>query len=125
MRKIFILFVLLVSCNKHNVTKEENNVEIDSTFSNNVENMDSLLIKTEGLEEDVKQVVHQKDVFKVENSNLKTENFDLKEEIAVTKDSLLIVNKKIKEYKIPKKRSFFDKVLGVKKDSTIVIDTTK
>jgi uncharacterized protein YdcH (DUF465 family) len=127
MRKIFILFVLLVaSCNKHNVTEKEGDVVvIDSLFSNDIEKMDSLLVKTEGLEDDVKQVVHQKDVFKTENSNLKTENLDLKEEIAVTKDCLVVANKKINEYKLPKKRSFFDKVLGKNKDSITVKDTIK
>jgi cell division protein FtsB len=127
MRKIFILFILLlVSCNKPNVTKKEEAViTIDSIFSNDVEKMNSLLIKTEGLEDDVKQVVHQKDVFKAENSNLKTENSDLKEEIAITKDCLVVANKKINEYKLPKKRSFFDKVLGKNKDSITVKDTIK
>lgn len=127
MRKIFILFVLLVaSCNKPNVTEKEGDVVvIDSLFSNDIEKMDSLLVKTEGLEDDVKQVVHQKDVFKTENSNLKTENSDLKEEIAITKDCLVVANKKINEYKLPKKRSFFDKVLGKNKDSITVKDTIK
>jgi hypothetical protein len=114
MRKIFILFILLASCEKHNASKEENNVTIDSTFSNNIERMDSLLVKTEGLEDNIKKVVHQKDIFK-------KENYSLKEEIAITKDCLVVANKKIN--KIPKKRSFFDKVLGVKKDSTT--DTIK
>jgi FtsZ-binding cell division protein ZapB len=125
MRKIFILFILLVvSCNKPNtIKKEEAVVAIDSVFSNDIEKMDSLLVKTEGLEDDVKQVVHQKDVFKAENSNLKTENSNLKEEIAITKDCLVVANKKINEYKMPKKRSFFDKVLGANKDSITVKDT--
>jgi hypothetical protein len=124
MRKIFILFILLVvSCNKPNVTKKEEAVTIDSIFSNDIEKMDSLLVKTEGLEDDVKLVVHQKDVFKSENSNLKTENSNLKEEIAITKDCLVVANKKINEYKTPKKRSFFDKVLGANKDSITVKDT--
>lgn len=126
MRKIFILFILLVvSCNKPNVTKKEEAVTIDSIFSNDIEKMESLLIKTEGLEDDVKLVVHQKDVFKSENSNLKTENSNLKEEIAITKDCLSVANKKINEYKLPKKRSFFDKVLGSNKDSITVKDTIK
>jgi hypothetical protein len=124
MRNIFILFILLVvSCNKPNVTKKEEAVTIDSIFSNDIEKMESLLIKTEGLEDDVKLVVHQKDVFKSENSNLKTENSNLKEEIAITKDCLVVANKKINEYKMPKKRSFFDKVLGANKDSITVKDT--
>lgn len=127
MRKIFILFILLlVSCNKPNVTKkEEAVVTIDSTFFNNIEKMDILLIKTEGLEDDVKQVVHDKVVFKKQNSSLKKENSNLKEEIAITKDCLVVANKKINKYKLPKKRSFFDKVLGAKKDSITVIDTIK
>ena len=127
MRKIFILFILLTaSCNKYNVIEKEGDVVIvDSLFSNDIEKMDSLLVKTEGLEDDVKQVVHQKDVFKTENSNLKTENSDLKEEIAITKDCLVVANKKINEYKLPKKRSFFDKVLGKNKDSITVKDTIK
>jgi hypothetical protein len=36
-----------------------------------------------------------------------------------------VANNKIKEYKTPKKRSFFDKVLGTNKDSITVIDTIK
>jgi hypothetical protein len=127
MRKIFILLILLVvSCNKPNVTKkEEAVVTIDTIFSNDIEKMDSLLVKTEGLEDDVKLVINQKDVFKTENSNLKTENSNLKEEIAITKDCLVVANKKINEYKLPKKRSFFDKMLGKNKDSITVKDTIK
>jgi hypothetical protein len=127
MRKIFILFILLaVACNKSTITeKNEDVVTIDSLFSNDMEKMNSLLVKTEGLEDDVKKVVYQKDVFKSENSNLKTENSNLKEEIAITKDCLVVANKKINEYKLPKKRSFFDKVLGKNKDSITVKDTIK
>jgi phosphoglycerate-specific signal transduction histidine kinase len=125
MEKIFIIFVvLLVSCSKSRVTKKEV-VAIDTIFSNNVENMDSLLIKTEGLEDNVEQVVNYKDILRVENSDLKNENFNLKEEIATTKDCLVIANKKINEYKVPKKRSLFDKVIGANKDSITVIDTIK
>jgi len=125
MRKIFIIFIaLLVSCSKSNVTKKED-VAIDFIFSNNIENMDSLLVKTEGLEDNVEQVVNYKDILKVENSNLKTENSNLKEEITIAKDCLQVANNKIKEYKTPKKRSFFDKVLGTNKDSITVIDTIK
>jgi regulator of replication initiation timing len=124
MRNIFILFILLVvSCNKPNVTKKEEAVTIDSIFSNNVENMDSLLVKTEGLEDNVEQVVNYKDILRAENSDLKTENSNLKEEITITKDCLVVANKKINEYKMPKKRSFFDKVLGANKDSITVKDT--
>ena len=127
MRKIFILFILLaVACNKSAITeKNEDVVTMDSLFSNDMEKMNSLLVKTEGLEDDVKKVVYQKDVFKSENSNLKTENSNLKEEIAITKDCLIVANKKINEYKLPKKRSFFDKVLGKNKDSITVKDTIK
>jgi hypothetical protein len=127
MRKIFVLFILLaVACNKSTVTeKNKDVVTMDSLFSNDIEKMNSLLVKTEGLEDDVKKVVYQKDVFKSENSNLKTENSNLKEEIAITKDCLIVANKKINEYKLPKKRSFFDKVLGKNKDSITVKDTIK
>ena len=124
MRKIFIIFIiLLVSCSKSNVAKKEEVVVIDTIFSNNVENMDSLLVKTEGLEDNVEQVVNYKDILRAENSDLKTENSNLKEEITITKDCLVVANKKINEYKMPKKRSFFDKVLGSNKDSIIVKDT--
>jgi hypothetical protein len=125
MRNIFIFLILLVvSCNKSNKTKkEEVFIEIDSIFSNDIEKIEGLLIKTEGLEDNVKQVVYQKNVFKSENSNLKSENSNLKEEIAITKDCLQVANEKIKEYKYPKKRSFFDKVLGTNKDSITVKDT--
>jgi hypothetical protein len=124
MRKIFIIFIiLLVSCSKSNVAKKEEVVVIDTIFSNNVENMDSLLVKTEGLEDNVEQVVNYKDILRAENSDLKTENSNLKEEITITKDCLVVANKKINEYKMPKKRSFFDKVLGSNKDSITVKDT--
>jgi regulator of replication initiation timing len=112
-----------VSCSKSNVAKKEEVVVIDTIFSNNVENMDSLLVKTEGLEDNVEQVVNYKDILRAENSDLKTENSNLKEEITITKDCLVVANKKINEYKMPKKRSFFDKVLGSNKDSIIVKDT--
>ena len=79
----------------------------------------------DGFKISVDEVIYEKQTFKNDNTKLKKELVLVKDELVMVKDCLEVANEKIKEYKMPKKRSFFDKVLGTNKDSITVIDTIK
>lgn len=114
---IIIASFLLISCND----KEVNQIPIQEEItleSKDTEKVDSLLGTVDGIKTSVDQVIHEK-------QSLKLDNVKLKKELVTVKDCLQIANEKIKEYKVPKKRSFFDKVLGKNKDSITVKDTIK
>lgn len=119
-----VLSVLFLSCNdKKEVQKI---TEPDDLFTpENVTKIDSLLVSTEGLEIAVEEVIYEKQAFKNDNTKLKKELVLVKDELVMVKDCLEVAKEKIREYKVPKKRSFFDKVLGTNKDSITVIDTIK
>jgi peptidoglycan hydrolase CwlO-like protein len=113
---IIILWFLLVSCEetaKHKVKVENTPIEYADT-----KKVDSLLEMVDGFKISVDEVIY-------ERNSLDEKLILVKEELATTKDSLAAANERIKEYKYPKKRSFFDKVLGKNKDSITVIDTIK
>jgi peptidoglycan hydrolase CwlO-like protein len=113
---IIILWFLLVSCEettKHKVKAEDAPIEYADT-----KKVDSLLEMVDGFKISVDEVIY-------ERNSLDEKLILVKEELATTKDSLAVANERIKEYKYPKKRSFFDKVLGKNKDSITVIDTIK
>lgn len=114
---IIIASFLLISCNY----KEVNQIPIQEEItleSKDTKKVDSLLGTVDGIKTSVDQVIHEK-------QSLKLDNVKLKKELVTVKDCLQIANEKIKEYKVPKKRSFFDKVLGKNKDSITVKDTIK
>jgi hypothetical protein len=121
---IVILSFLLLSCSdKKEVQKI---TESDNLFTpKNVDKIDSLLISTEGLEIAVEEVVYEKQTLKNDNTKLKKELVLVKDELITVKDCLQVAKEKIKNYKVPKKRTFFDKVLGTNKDSITIIDTIR
>jgi regulator of replication initiation timing len=87
--------------------------------------VDSLLEMVDGFKISVDEVIYEKQTLKVDNKKLNKELVLVKDELVAVKDCLVIANERIKEYKYPKKRSFFDKVLGTNKDSITVKDTIK
>lgn len=118
-----VLSVLLFSCNKKEVVKTiQEEVVLDYQ---DTEKVDSLLEMVDGFKISVDEVIYEKQTLKVDNKKLNNELVLVKDELVMVKDCLQVANDKIKEYKFPKKRSFFDKILGTKKDSVTVIDTIK
>ena len=113
---IIILWFLLVSCEE--TTKNKVKVEGTPIEYADTKKVDSLLEMVDGFKISVDEVIY-------ERNSLDEKLILVKEELATTKDSLAVANERIKEYKYPKKRSFFDKVLGKNKDSITVIDTIK
>lgn len=88
-------------------------------------NSDSIVVKisetlekSEDVEQGIQCIVEERTTLKVQNKKLSTE-------LKTTKDSLEKVKYELKETKlrIPKKRSFLQKVLGTGKDSVEVIQT--
>lgn len=116
--------LLLLSCSDkkevQKITKSE------SLFiPENVNKIDSLLVTTEGFEVAVEEVVQEKQTLKNTNTKLKKELVLVKDELITVKDCLQVAKEKIKNYKVPKKRTFFDKLLGTNKDSITIIDTIR
>lgn len=114
---IIIASFLLISCNDKEVNQAPIQEEIVLDYQD-TKKVDSLLETVDGIKTSVAQVIHEK-------QSLKLDNVKLKSELVMVKDCLQVANEKIKEYKVPKKRSFFDKVLGKNKDSITVKDTLK
>jgi len=129
MRKYFILLACLaiVSCKQAEeeccpenpiqdsvMVESSNDVLEDST----VTKITQTLEKSANVEDNIKHIVK-------DNVVLHKQNTDLTKELKTTKDSLNKVTFELKEtkLKLPKKRSFFQKVLGVAKDSVEVIKT--
>ena len=85
----------------------------------------NLLKKVEKFEENIKNVVETSSKLTTEKVGLLQVNTQLKTELKSTKDSLERVKYELKEtkLKLPKKRNFLQKVLGVAKDSIEVIKT--
>jgi len=131
MKKYFILLACLTVIGCKNVQEEEccpENPLVDSAAvaaPADVPNPDSTVVKitetlekSEHIEEDIKGIVQDR-------VTLKSENKKLTIELKTTKDSLQKVTYELKETKskLPKKRNFFQRVLGVAKDSVEVIKT--
>jgi septal ring factor EnvC (AmiA/AmiB activator) len=131
MRKYFILLACLVvmSCKKAEETCCPEGAVQDSVIvaskdepieDSAVVKITETLQKSENVEENIKGVVEDRATLKVQNKKLTTE-------LKTTKDSLEKVKFELKEtkLKLPKKRNFLQKVLGVAKDSIEIkqIDT--
>jgi regulator of replication initiation timing len=118
------LSFLLLSCNDKEVVQKPTQEEVVLDYQD-PKKVDSLLEMVDGFKISVDEVIHEKQTLKVDNKKLNKELVLVKDELTMVKDCLQVANEKIKEYKVPKKRSFFDKVLGTNKDSITVIDTIK
>ena len=129
MRKYFILLACLtiVSCKQAEETCCPENPIQDSVMveSSNIVAGDSAVVKitetlqkSENIEENIKCIVET-------NVTLHSQNTKLVKELKTTKDSLDKVTFELKEtkLKLPKKRNFLQRVLGVAKDSIEVIKT--
>ena len=131
MRKYFILLACLAVVSCKQVEEEccpENPIQ-DSVIvaskdgpieDSAVVKITETLEKSENVEDNIKHIVEDRATLKVQNKKLSTE-------LKTTKDSLAKVTFELKEtkLKLPKKRNFFQRVLGVAKDSIEVkqIDT--
>jgi regulator of replication initiation timing len=118
------LSFLLLSCNDKEVVQKPIQEEVVLDYQD-PKKVDSLLEMVDGFKISVDEVIYEKQTLKVDNKKLNKELVLVKDELTMVKDCLEVANDKIKEYKFPKKRSFFDKVLGTNKDSITVIDTIK
>ena len=118
------LSFLLLSCNDKEVVQKPTQEEVVLDYQD-PKKVDSLLEMVDGFKISVDEVIYEKQTLKVDNKKLNKELVLVKDELTMVKDCLQVANEKIKEYKVPKKRSFFDKVLGTNKDSITVIDTIK
>ena len=119
MKKIIILALFLISCSKkveNQLIKTETEVVLDS--SDIVSKVEKTLEKTIDLDKKIETKVERVKV-------LQSENKTLKKELIETKDSLVLAKEELvkSKVKVPKKKSFFQKVLGSKPDSLEVEKT--
>lgn len=130
MRNYFILLACLViiSCKQAEETCCPEDPSTDPAMVTTTEDQpieDSAVVKiTESLNKSINIEKNIKSIVKT-NTTLYVQNIELTEELKTTKDSLQKVTIELKETKsrIPNKRSFFQKVLGVAKDSVEIIKT--
>jgi len=118
------LSFLLLSCNDKEVVQKTIQEEIVLDYQD-TKKVDSLLEMVDGFKISVDEVIYEKHSLKDNNTKLKQELVLVKDELIMVKDCLQVANDKIKEYKVPKKRSFFNKVLGTNKDSITIKDTIR
>lgn len=131
MKKYFILLACLVLIGCKNVQEEEccpENPLVDSVAveapaaapdsDSTVAKITETLQKSQHIEENIIHVVQDRATLVVVNKKLTTE-------LKTTKDSLekVKVELKVTKLKLPKQRNFFQRVLGVAKDSVEVIKT--
>ncbi len=129
MRKYFILLSCLAVISCKQVEEEccpENPIQDSVIVASKDEPIeDSAVVKiTETLEKSANVEEHIKHIVD-DNVVLHKQNTNLSAELKTTKDSLAKVTYELREtkLKLPKKRNFFQRVLGVAKDSIEVIKT--
>jgi hypothetical protein len=131
-----IIGVIMLGCNPTPIAKEKCCPEIDSvtSFSSPIEDssiliISKVLVKSANTEKSIKKIVVSNSNLNKENETLQKVNTGLNSELKVVKDSLVEVQIQLKETlsKIPKKRNFFQKIVGAAEDSIEVkhIDTIK
>jgi hypothetical protein len=126
MKKYLLIFaVVLFSCSKKVEDKKNDFVFVeDSVFVNYADSVEVALVKTKDIDVEIKQKITEVKV-------LSSENKELKVELKSTKDSLVSTQQRLEvlktSTKVPKKKSFFQKLVGAKTDSVDVekIDTIK
>jgi hypothetical protein len=115
---LFILLVVLSSCSKKTEDKKNDLVIVkDSVVVSYADSVEIKLLKTKDIDVSIKNKIQQVKSLKIENS-------DLKVELKTTKDCLTSTQKRFEVFKtnskIPKKRSFFQRLVGAKTDSVDV-----
>jgi len=126
MKKYLLIFVVvLFSCSKKFEDKKNDLVVIeDSLFVNYADSVEVALVKTKNIDIEIKQKITEVKVLSNENKELKVELKSTKDSLFSTQQRLEVLKKSIK---VPKKKSFFQKLVGAKTDSVEVekIDTIK
>ena len=115
---LLVLLIIMFSCSKKTEDKKEDLVlSEDSVSVNYADSVEIALIKTKDIDVDIKQKIKQVEVLSSENNNLK-------DELKTTKDCLVSTQERFEIFKtnskVPKKRSFFQKLVGAKADSVDV-----
>ena len=122
---LFILLVVLFSCSKKTEDKKNDLVIVeDSVVVSYADSVEIKLLKTKDIDVNIKNKIQQVKVLSSENNNLKVE-------LKTTKDCLVSTQERFEIFKtnskVPKKRNFFQKLVGAKADSVEIekIDTLK
>ena len=122
MKKYLLIFALvLFSCSKKVEDKKNDFVVVeDSVFVNYADSVEFALVKTKDIDVEIKNKITEVKV-------LSNENKELKVELKSTKDSLFSTQQRLEvlktSIKVPKKKSFFQKLVGAKTDSVEVEKT--
>ena len=122
---LFILLVVLSSCSKKIEDKKNDLIIIeDSAIVSYADSVEIKLLKTKDIDVHIKHKIQEVEVLNTENNTSKVELKTTKDSLTSTQKALEIIKTNIK---VPKKKSFFQKLVGAKTDSIIVekIDTLK
>jgi hypothetical protein len=119
---LLILVVILSSCSNKVEDKKDDFVVEDSVFVNYADSVEVALVKTENIDVEIKQKITEVKVLSNENKELKVELKSTKDSLVSTQQRLEVLKTSIK---VPKKKTFFQKLVGAKTDSVEVekIDT--
>jgi hypothetical protein len=122
---LFILLVVLSSCAKKTEDKKDEFVFLEDSVSiSYADSVEIKLLKTKDIDVSIKHKIQQVKVLSNENNSLKVE-------LKTTKDCLISTQNRFEVFKtkskVPKKRGFFQRLVGAKTDSIEVekIDTLK
>jgi predicted nucleic acid-binding Zn-ribbon protein len=116
MRKLILIPILLLACSKGSVETKEMLIDSMAATSSDtitaLEKTEHILHETEGLEEKIEQTYKTKETLEKENSTLK-------QELKVTKDSLVSKEYQLKYTikRMPKKKNLIEKVFNIGPDS--------
>jgi hypothetical protein len=114
---LFILIIVLFSCKKTEDKKNNLVIVEDSVVVSYADSVEIKLLKTKDIDVNIKNKIQQVKVLSSENNNLKVE-------LKTTKDCLTSTQQRFEVFKtsvkVPKKRSFFQKLVGAKADSVDV-----
>jgi hypothetical protein len=123
---LFISLVLFsFSCDKKVENKKEEFVVAEDTITvSYADSVEIALVKTKNIDVEIKNKITEVKVLSSENKELKVELKSTKDSLVSTQQRLEVLKTSIK---VPKKKSFFQKLVGAKTDSVEVekIDTIK
>lgn len=125
MKKYLLVLLVLSSCSKK-MEDKKNYFEVsqDTVSVNYADSVEIALTKTENIDVEIKQKINRLEVLNSENKHLKVELKTTKDCLSSTQEELKILRTNVK---VPKKKNFIQRILGVKTDSIVVekVDTIK
>lgn len=122
MKKYLLVFVVILFSCSDKVEDKKNDLVVveDSVKVNYADSVEKALLKTKDIDVEIKNKITEVKVLSSENKELKVELKSTKDSLVSTQQRLEVLKTSIK---VPKKKSFFQKLVGAKTDSVEVEKT--